>query len=227
MKQRMRLEKWPLQLKPRERAEREGIRALSDAELLAIILRVGNRERNVVELAHSLLIAMEGDWVRLGNLSAMECKELGVGRVQGIALQAVHEISARMQRSTRIPLELEEGIEWVRERIAPLAYEVFFVLPLDARERLIGFPIEVSRGTRYQVLVEPREVIAAVLKRGATALTVIHNHPSGETEPSSQDILLTKQIIEGAQWMGLELKDHLIVAQNKKEFSFREEGMLD
>ena len=223
----MRLEKWPLQLKPRERAEREGIHALSDAELLAIILRVGNRERNVVELAHSLLVAIEGDWARLGNLSSMEWKESGVGRVQGIALKAVHEIGMRMQRSTRAPIDLEEGVEWVRARIVPLAHEVFFVLPLDARDRLIGFPIEVSRGTRYQVLVEPRDVIAAVLKRGAKAFVVMHNHPSGETEPSSQDILLTKQLIEGAQWMGVELKDHFIVAPNKKEFSFRKEGMLD
>ncbi|QQR92904.1 MAG: DNA repair protein RadC [Candidatus Iainarchaeum archaeon] len=223
----MRLAKWPLQLKPRERMEREGAHALSDVELIAILLRVGNRERNVVELAHSLLVAIEGDWAQLGNLSSMEWKELGVGRVQGIALKAVHEIGMRMQRSTRIPLELEEGIEWVRARIAPLTHEAFFVLPLDARDRLIGFPIEVSRGTRYQVLVEPRDVIAAVLKRGAKAFVVMHNHPSGETEPSSQDILLTKQIIEGAQWMGVELKDHFIVAPNKKEFSFREEDMLD
>ncbi len=223
----MRLEKWPLQLKPRERAEREGIHSLSDAELLAIILRVGNRERNVVELAQSLLIAIEGDWARLGVLSLEERKILGVGRVQGIALKAVHEIGTRMQRKVHIPLELEEGIEWVHDRISILTHEVFYVLSLDARDRLIGFPIEVGRGTRYQVLVEPRDVIACALKRGAKAFVVMHNHPSGETEPSAQDIMLTKQIIEGAQWMGLEMKDHVIVAPNKKEFSFRENGMME
>lgn len=223
----MRLAKWPLQLKPRERMEREGAHALSDVELIAILLRVGNRERNVVELAQALLFACDGELSQLHRIPFTELDRLGVGKVQRILLQALHEIGMRMQRQVLEPLTLEQGIAWTQERMAALTHEVFFVLPLDARERLIGFPIEVSRGTRYQVLVEPREVIAAVLKRGAKAFVIMHNHPSGEAEPSSQDILLTKQLIEGAQWMGIELKDHCIVTQNKNPFSFLEEGLLE
>jgi DNA repair protein RadC len=152
----MRLEKWPMQLKPRERAEREGIHSLSDAELLAIILRVGNREQNVVELAQSLFVAAEGDWSRLHAIPFAELEKLRIGRVQRITLQALHEIGLRTRRQVQQPLTMEEGMEWVRERIESLSHETFYVLPLDARERLIGFPIEVSKGTRYAVLVEPR-----------------------------------------------------------------------
>lgn len=225
--QRMHLKKWPLQLKPRERAEREGMHALSDAELLAIILRTGNREQNVVEVAQSLFITAEGDWSRVHAIPLIELEKMRIGRVQRIALQAVHEIGLRMQHQVKQPITLEEGAGWVRERIESLSHETFYVLPLDARERLIGFPIELGKGTRYAVLVEPRDVLGEVLKRHAIAFVVMHNHPSGETEPSNQDILLTKHLIEGAQWMGVELRDHCIVSQNKKIFSFREEGMLD
>ena len=225
--QHMQLKKWPAQLKPRERAEREGMHVLSDAELLAIILRTGNREQNVVEMAHSLLITVEGDLSRVHAIPLIELEKMRIGRVQRIALQAVREIGLRMQRQVQQPLTMEEGVEWVRERIESLSHETFYVLPLDARDRLIGFPIEVGRGTRYAVLVEPRDVLGEVLKRHAMAFVLMHNHPSGETSPSAQDILLTKQLIEGAQWMGVELKDHCIVSSNKKIFSFREEGMLD
>lgn len=222
----MRLKKWPAQLKPRERAEREGMHALSDAELLAIILRVGNREKNVVELAQALLLACNGDWVRLHCIPFTQ-EELRIGRVQRLTLQAIHEVCLRMQRSIQQPLTLQEGVAWVKERMLARTHEMFFVLPLDAREQLIGFPIEVSRGTRYQVLVEPREVIGRVLERGAKAFVIMHNHPSGKAEPSAQDILLTKQLIEGGKWMEIELRDHFVVAPHKEMFSFREEGMLD
>lgn len=121
-------------------------------------------------------------------------------------------------------MNIEEAKDFIRER-TPKSREVFWVIPLDNRNLLIGKPIKLSVGSRYNVLVEPREVLRALIRRNAARGMVVHNHPSGVKNPSCQDILLTKQLVEGGRWIEMPILDHVIMAGDG-DFSMKEEHLI-
>ncbi|MDR0565232.1 MAG: DNA repair protein RadC [Azoarcus sp.] len=220
---------WPQDERPREKLLLHGPQTLTDAELLAIFLRVGIKGQSAVDIARSLL-ARFGTLSRLCNASAEEFSAIpGMGLAKYAQLQAVMELARRA-----LAERLEEGIlfdspaplkDWLQLRMAHLAYENFCILLLDARHRLIE-AVDLFRGTLNQTSIYPREVVKLVLARNAAAVVLAHNHPSGEREPSLADEALTRDLCNALALIDVKVLDHLVVPSHGEPFSFAERGLL-
>ena len=215
--------------RPRERLARLGGRALADSELLALILRTGDRTRNAEALGREILDTFGGlRGVAVASRSAVEGLP-GLGPAKAASLIAAVELSTRLREE---PLERGRPIrspEDVQRHFCPrltlLARESFHVLLLDGRHRLIDED-EVSVGTLTASLVHPREVFRSAIESSAAALVLVHNHPSGEPSPSREDFVVTDRLKEAGVSMGIAVIDHVIVAESGY-FSFREAGHLE
>jgi len=220
---------WPEDERPRERLLTRGAAALSDAELLAIFLRVGMRGKSAVDLAREL-IGHFGSLNRLFSATQDELSAIpGMGPAKYVQLQAVLEMSRRA---------LVEGMkqndamstpgavrDYLRLHLAGLGHEVFFALWLDAQNRLIAAE-DLFRGTLTQTSVYPREVVKKALQHNAAAVVLAHNHPSGVSEPSSADEFLTRELKQALALVDVRVLDHFIVAGQSQPLSFAERGLL-
>ena len=220
---------WPDEERPRERLLANGAAALSDAELLAIFLRVGIRGVSAVDLARQLLKRF-GSLTRLFATSLEELAAVpGMGSAKYAQLQAVIEMARRAlgeELAERDLLGSPDTVrDWLRLRLAALPYEVFMVLLLDAQNRLIHAE-ELFRGTLDQTSVYPREVVKLALTYNAAATIFAHNHPSGCSEPSRADELLTQALKQALSLVDVRVLDHLVVAGNARPVSFAERGLL-
>ncbi len=221
---------WPEGERPRERLLAHGPQALSDAELLAIYLRVGIRGKSAVDLARDLLQRFDG---RLGAMAEASLGELagvaGIGTAKAAQLKASFELARRamaQEMATRDSLSSPGRVrDWLRLKLANLEHEVFMALWLDAQNRLLKAD-ELFSGTLTQTSVYPREVVRAALAHNAAAVILAHNHPSGVGEPSRADEMLTCSLKEALALIDVKLLDHFIVAGNGQPFSFAERGLL-
>jgi len=220
---------WPEDERPRERLLRQGAGALSDAELLAIFLRVGVRGQSAVDLARALL----GHFGSLTRLFAAEREDFaaipGMGDAKYAQLQAVIEMARRALREELVARDLlatpAAVRDWLRLHLAALPREVFVALWLDAQNRLIAEEV-LFTGTLTQTSVYPREVVKRALAHNAAAAILAHNHPSGAAEPSAADELLTRALKEALALVDVRLLDHFIVAGSAAPVSFAERGLL-
>lgn len=212
--------------RPRERLGRVGPAALADAQLIALILRTGSGSRDAEELAHAMLDAFEG----MGGLSRAGRGDLaahpGIGPVKAASLVAAfelaHRVSARRLEQSepiRSPADVQRHFQ---ARLRSEGRESFHVLLLDGRHRLICEE-RVSIGTLTASLVHPREVFREAIARAAAALLLVHNHPSGDPAPSREDRVVTKRLRAAGGLIGIEVLDHVIVA-DAGHYSFREAG---
>ena len=219
---------WPIDDRPREKLLAKGADALSDAELLAIFLRTGIHGKSAVDLARDLL-------TRAGSLSALCCAsqrdvcELpGMGQAKYAQLQAVMEMARRTLKeklATGNVLNSPSAVrDFLRMKLQALPHEVFFVLFLDAQNRVIGSE-ELFRGTLTQTSVYPREVVKRALHHNAGAVIFAHNHPSGVAEPSHADETLTQALKQALALIDVRVLDHFIVA-GSGVLSFAERGLL-
>jgi len=224
----MAIKDWPESERPRERLLRQGAGSLSDAELLAIFLRVGVTGRSALDLAGDLL-----DRFRSVNaLFAAPLREFqqirGLGPAKYVQLKAVHELAKRaLEEKVRRDSVLsspQDVRNYLRLRIGHLPHEVFVGLFLDAQNRLLAAE-ELFRGTLSQTSVYPREVVKIALSLNAAAVVFAHNHPSGVAEPSRADELLTRALKDALQLVDVRVLDHLIVAQAGIT-SFAERGLM-
>jgi len=220
---------WPENERPREKLLTRGTAALSDAELLALFLRVGMRGKSAVDLARDLLQQF-GSLTRLCAASAAEFSAIpGMGLAKYAQLQAVMELARRALAEQMNAADVFESPlavrDWLRLRIGSLPHEVFHVLLLDARNRLIE-AVELFRGTLTQTSVYPREVVKLALARNAAAVILAHNHPSGAAEPSSADELLTRSLKQALELVDIRVLDHFIVTAHAQPLSFAERGLL-
>jgi DNA repair protein RadC len=221
---------WPEGERPRERLLRQGAAALSDAELLAIFLRVGVPGKSAVDLARELLARFDGD---LGRLAAADPAALaklpGIGNAKAAQLAASLELARRALTSTlstRDTLGSPQAVrDWLRLQIGHLQHEVFHALWLDAQHRLLVAE-ELFRGTLTQTSVYPREVVKRALTHNAAAVILAHNHPSGKTEPSQADLALTRGLKDALALIDVKLLDHFIVTATCTPFSLSENGQL-
>lgn len=224
----MAIKDWPESERPRERLLRQGPAALSDAELLAIFLRVGVTGRSALDLAADLLTRFQS----INGLFAATLHEFaelkGLGEAKYVQLMAVHELAKRalaeeLRRDTLLnsPSKVHD---YLRLRLGHLAHEVFVALFVDAQNRLIAAE-ELFRGTLTQTSVYPREVVKRALAFNAAAVVFAHNHPSGVAEPSRADEMLTRALKEALQLVDVRVLDHLIVGQGGT-MSFAERGLL-
>lgn len=202
-------------VRPRERLRAYGARALSDAELLALVLGTGVSGRNVVELANAILASA-------GGLSAVARASLdeisvhaGVGMARASAVQAALELGRRAvgerpARGRRI-FAAEEVWAHLRARLGACAVEEFWAIALDVRHRVLWEEC-LARGSLTGVEVHPRDVFRALIKGGAAAVIFCHNHPSGDPSPSRQDIELTARLRDVGDLCGIAVLDHVVVA---------------
>jgi DNA repair protein RadC len=216
---------WPLAERPRERLLASGAAALSDAELLAVLLRTGVRGKSAVDLARDLLGRFKGLRGILGaDLSGFK----GLGNAKRAQIEAALELARRS-----LTEDLEQGAaltspgavrDYLRLSLGARQHEVFVCLWLDARHRVISTH-EPFRGTLTQTSVYPREIVKAALAVNAAAVIFAHNHPSGAAQPSQADELLTRNLKEALGLVDVKVLDHFIVAGNQA-ISFAERGLL-
>jgi len=221
--------------RPQERLEKLGPGALSDTELLAMLLRSGSRGHNVLLIAQQL-ITESGSLAALVRWTEADFRRLkGIGRIKALQLVTVMELARRvlMQPSETEPVlnrpELIHG--HFAPQIAALSVEKFWVLCLNRKNRLLK-QVEVTSGTATSSLAHPREVYREAIRQGSSAVVCVHNHPSGDPSPSAADLQVTRQLREAAKTVDIELLDHVIVGRNNADprglgyYSFREAGLL-
>ncbi len=219
---------WPAAERPREKLIELGAEALSDAELLAIFLRVGVTGKSAVDLARDLLTQFGS----LNGIFAATEHELirvhGIGTSKYVQLQAIFEMSRRALNEQLQQRDVFKSPQQVRDylvlKLGSLAREVFLVLFLDTQNHLLATE-EMFAGTLTQTSVYPREVVKRALHHNAASVIFAHNHPSGIAQQSQADELLTKQLKQALALVDVRVLDHFIVAGNNT-LSFLERGLL-
>ena len=219
---------WPEHERPRERLLRAGAAALTDAELLAIFLRVGVRGKSAVDLARALLQRF-GSLNRLFAARREDFETIpGMGDAKVAQLQAVVEMARRALHETLVDRPVLSTPQAVKDFLAlslgALEHEVFVVLFLDARNRLLSCD-EMFRGTLTQTSVYPREVVKRALTHNSASVILAHNHPSGAADPSQADRMLTTSLKTALAMVDVAVLDHIIVA-GRRAHSFAERGLL-
>ena len=217
--------------RPYDRCAVFGPSALSDAELLAVILRTGTRSKNSLELSRELL-SMKSDrqgLVGLLNSSAADLTSVpGIGSVKAAQIQCVGELVRRAARATMkrgATISSPQSVaEYFMEDMRPLRREEIFVAMFDSKSRLIHSSM-ISRGTVSTSIITPREVFIEALKYNSVSVILLHNHPSGDPQPSQEDLLLTRRMTEAGDLLGIPVIDHIVIGDNRY-YSFKESGYL-
>jgi DNA repair protein RadC len=225
---RLTLASWPEAERPRERLWRWGPQALTDAELLALVLRTGRQGETAVDLARRVLAlaGVEG----LPGLSACAPEDLaalkGMGQAKAAALLAALELGRRAGRVPAARARVDSAEAAARELadMALLDREQFRVLLLNTKHLLLGWEV-VGVGGLDQVAVHPREVFKPAIRRSAAAVILGHNHPSGDPEPSEADVLLTERLVAAGRLLGVGVLDHVVVAR-RGYVSLRARGLV-
>jgi len=218
---------WPLDKRPREKLLARGSESLSDAELLAIFLRTGIRGKTAVDLSHDLLENFSGLRHLLKADQQAFCQHNGLGPAKYAQLQAVLEmarryLSAGLARGDSLTSP-QETRQYLTAQLRDYSHEVFAVLFLDQRHRVIEFE-EMFRGTLDGASVYPREVVKKALAHNAAAVIFAHNHPSGVAEPSQSDERITQRLKEALALVDIRVLDHFVVGD--EVVSFAERGLL-
>jgi len=220
---------WPESDRPREKLIEKGPDSLSNAELLAIILRTGNASSGQTALDHGRALVQQFDnsFRRLAEAGIRDlCEVKGIGPAKAAQLQASLEIARRFAAE-----ELKQGqlfrssadvFHHYQEQLGSLKKEEFHVLLLDAKNRKLK-DVRVSEGSLTSSLVHPREVFAPVVRESAAAVILIHNHPSGDPAPSQEDLQITRRLRQVGEIMGVHILDHLIIGKGRY-VSFVDDG---
>ena len=224
----MAINDWPEGERPREKLIAHGAAALSDAELLAILLRTGVNGKSAVDVARELIAGFGSLSALLGASRERFTAYRGLGSAKFAELQAVVEMAKRSLKET---LRAGDALsspravrDYLRLALARRAYEVFVAIFLDSQNRLIAAD-ELFRGTLTQTSVYPREVVKAALAHNAAAVLFAHNHPSGVAEPSQADEILTRSLKQALALVEIKVLDHFIIGGGEA-MSFAERGLL-
>jgi len=221
----------PVSERPYEKCEKYGASALSDAELLAVILRTGTKEQRVIDLAVNILNYSTVCPGLLG-LNYLTMKDLmsikGIGRVKAIEILCITELTKRMAKEIRresIRLLTPESVAgFYMQDMRHLTNEQVMLVMLDSKNRIIKDMI-ISEGTVNASIMPTREVYVQALKYEAVNIILIHNHPSGDPSPSAEDIRVTKRLVEAGNLIGITLMDHIIIGDNRY-VSLKEQGII-
>jgi DNA repair protein RadC len=223
------IKKWAKDDRPREKLLGKNPSTLSDSELLAILIRNGNREKNAIELAKEVLRLGKNNLNELGKVTIPEMTKLkGIGKVTAITIVAALELGRRRQAS----LSLEKPIvkssrdiaNYLQALLRDLPHEVFAVAYLNQANRINHFEI-ISTGGITGTVADPRVILKKAILEDAVSLILCHNHPSGQLQPSKADQELTRKLKDAAKLLDIALFDHIIVSENGY-FSFADAGLL-
>jgi DNA repair protein RadC len=210
--------------RPREKMEKYGPGKLSDSELLAILLRTGGKNLNVIELSRKIIRKFGRE--KLSEINFKELKEtFGLGPAKASEIMACFELGRRFLNGKKTELILSPKDVWENLKdIRDNKREHFIVFYLDTRSQKIQREI-ISVGILNANLIHPREVFESAIRYSAAQIIISHNHPSGETNPSEDDLEVTKRLVEAGRILGIEIIDHVIVCQNSY-LSLKCEGLL-
>lgn len=223
-----RIKDWRKDEKPRERLVLNGSKSLSDAELLAIIIRDGTKNKSALDISRDLLTKYD-NLTDLASCDYSEFKKFkGIGEAKAITLAAVFEISRRIvpspfhdKKVIRTPDDLSE---YFVSRLKTEKKELFFTVLLNSANQVIRI-VQISEGSLNASIVHPREVFKTAISESAASIILVHNHPSGNPEPSTEDIRLTRQLAEAGKLIDIKVLDHLIVAADRTT-SFVKRGII-
>ncbi len=224
----MGIQTWPKSERPRERLLQDGPEAVSDAQLLAILLRVGRHDTTAVQVAMELLQQLDG-LQGLSNRSLEElCAVPGVGPAKAAQIMAAVELG---KRALSVPLTTGGRVGGSRDiflhyypRLRDLRHEVFKAILLDAKHVVIR-DVTISEGSLTVNIVHPREVFNVAVRESAAAVVVLHNHPSGNPEPSPEDYALTQRLVTAGDILGIRVLDHLVIGDGTY-VSFADKGLM-
>lgn len=214
--------------RPRERMMEYGPKALADHELLAIILRTGTREKNVLSLAFDVLNEV-GNLYNFRHVSLQELMEIpGIGKIKAIEILAAIEFGSRIARSPQVKEGTVMSSSWVGEyltkEMAGLTQEHVVALYLNTKNEIIKNET-IFVGSLNTSVAHPREIFKGAVRYSAARIILAHNHPSGNTEPSEADFSFTRRVVDAGEMMGIEIIDHFIIGENSY-LSLREQGLL-
>ncbi len=227
--QTMPIRQWAEDDRPREKLIRLGKNSLSDAELVAILLRSGTRVNSALDLAKMILSNVGNNLIELSKLTLDELLSIkGIGEAKALSIIAALELGRR-RRGADVLIKSKvssskEAFELIQADLADLQYEEFWIILLSRSNHLIR-KIAVSEGGTSGTVVDPKKIFKLAIQHGATSLLLCHNHPSGSVQPSEADIRITKKIREGGVLLDIAVLDHIIVGE-EKYFSFADEGIF-
>ncbi len=223
------IKNWAADDRPREKLLTKGPAALSDSELIAILISNGHKEKSAVDLAKDILKLGSNNLNELGKLSLASFQKIkGIGQAKAITIAAALELGRR--RHAGLPLEKtvistsKQVAEYLRAMIKDYSYEVFGVIFLNQSNKINHFEI-ISRGGITGTVADPRVILKKALDTEATSIILCHNHPSGSLKPSRADEDITAKIKEAARYLDIKVADHLIVSE-QGYYSFADEGIL-
>lgn len=223
------IKNWALDDRPREKLLTKGAPALSDSELLAILINNGHKEKSAVALAKEILQIGNNNLNELGKLTLKEFQKIkGIGEAKAITIAAALELGRRRQSAPFLEKTIVRTSRdlalYLRNNIKDYNYEVFGVLFLNKANKINHFEI-ISRGGITGTVADPRIILKKALEENATSLVLCHNHPSGNLKPSRADEELTNKIKEAAKYFDIIVMDHIIVSE-EGYYSFSDEGIL-
>ena len=222
---------WDEADRPREKLMNLGRQSLTNAELLAIILGGGNKEKNAVELAKEILLSVNNNLSELSKLSYKDfCNRFkGIGPAKAISIVAALELGYRRRQSTTLQRPIinssTDAYDAIAHYLLEKDVESFFVMLLSNNNKLIRV-VPISHGGINETLVDRKIVFKVALENNAVKIILAHNHPSGETKPSQADINTTRTILEAGKIMSIQVLDHLIIGEDDRYYSFLDNGMI-
>lgn len=224
------IKNWAIDDRPREKMLLKGYAALSNAELLAILINNGTRDKSAVDVCKELLAAVNNDLQKLGKLSVKEIMKLkvkGIGEAKAVSIAAALELGLRREVSEKkinSVIQSRDAAEYLRAQLKFKSHEVFAVVYLNRANKIKHYEI-ISEGGITGTVADPRIILKKALENDAVSIILCHNHPSGSLKPSRADEQLTAKIKEAASYFDIAVLDHIIVSE-EGYYSFADEGLL-
>jgi len=229
MEKNLRITDWALEDRPREKLLAKGIQSLSDAELIAILIGSGSRNETAVELSKRILADVSNNLNELGKLSVSDLQQYkGIGEAKAISIVAAMELGKRRKISEILEKKQVSSSKDIFELfvsvIGDLPHEEFWIVFLNRSNKIID-KLKISQGGVSGTVIDNRIILKHAIDKLASGMIICHNHPSGNKQPSTNDIEITKKLSEAGKYMEINVLDHIIIANNTY-FSFADDGLI-
>ncbi len=218
----LKMKELPVQERPYEKLEKCGEKVLSNAELLAIIIKTGTKEENSIEIANRILLMSES----LKGLFELSIEDLmnikGIGKIKAIQLKAVCELARRMSKQQSCDMQIKYPKDVANLFMDEYKFEKKETLKLVIlnNKNFIIKVVDIAKGAINQIIVDLKDILKEVIRLQANKMIIVHNHPSGDATPSKQDIEFTKKLIKASEIMDIKLLDHIIIGYDEYESIF-------
>ena len=227
--QRSTMKDWAVEDRPREKLLKKGIVSLSDAEIIALLIGTGSRKETAVDLSRRILLDADNDLNRMGKLTIRDLQKYhGIGEAKAIAIVAALELgrrrkSAAIQDKKQIKSS-QDAYELMHPGLEDIHHEEFWIVLLNRGNKIID-KLKISHGGMTGTVTDVKIILKEAIDRRATGIILCHNHPSGNTRPSSADCNITRKIKNAAAYLDIQVLDHIIIGE-KNYYSFADEGTL-